>query len=245
MTALVWLFCVSALAGRSSAKLSLARASFYTDDGECAGKARQLSGQHGCGPAKIFWLSPISEMGLDVDANLRFACKGERLYVTQCDDDSCTESCTGWQLVPDISPGDCVGEAVRFNCVPAGDAPRPVHIHEPVGSTPIPQYNALIDLYLSTRGKRWSETTNWLQGDPCDGAWFGVKCLGGNITQLTLTGNGLNGTLPSSLSTLKHLEELSLSWNTDLTSKLPDVFGDMKRLHSLYLEGTSFRGRLP
>ena len=35
---------------------------------------------------------------------------------------------------------------------------------------------ALFELYGSTNGSDWKNSTNWLQGDPCDNDWYGVFC---------------------------------------------------------------------
>ncbi len=41
---------------------------------------------------------------------------------------------------------------------------------------PFLQLLALTDLYSATNGSGWSVKTNWLTGDPCVNAWFGVMC---------------------------------------------------------------------
>lgn len=38
------------------------------------------------------------------------------------------------------------------------------------------QKTALTNLYSATAGANWSTKTNWLIGDPCTSAWFGVTC---------------------------------------------------------------------
>lgn len=35
---------------------------------------------------------------------------------------------------------------------------------------------ALSDLYGTTRGAGWLNSTNWLAGDPCGHQWYGVEC---------------------------------------------------------------------
>ena len=35
---------------------------------------------------------------------------------------------------------------------------------------------ALVDLYYSTNGEGWTESGNWLDGDPCLNQWHGVTC---------------------------------------------------------------------
>ena len=52
---------------------------------------------------------------------------------------------------------------------------------------------ALQDLYNSTNGDRWTYSTNWLQGDPCDDNWYGLNCVNGHIDAILLQQNNLGG----------------------------------------------------
>ena len=107
---------------------------------------------------------------------------------------------------------------------------------------------ALVDAYHATGGARWVNSDNWLHGDPCTNAWFGVTCSVGSCpfkkiacvvscrmavlvvcvvpliplhfaaccficrcSTLTVSGNGLNGTLPESLSVMTDLQYV---WGT-------------------------------
>lgn len=36
--------------------------------------------------------------------------------------------------------------------------------------------NALVDIYNMAGGSHWFSSTNWLTGDPCEDAWFGILC---------------------------------------------------------------------
>ena len=42
------------------------------------------------------------------------------------------------------------------------------------------QRAALIDLYNSTAGFLWTNSSGWMSGDPCGAGWYGVKCDPGN-----------------------------------------------------------------
>ena len=57
------------------------------------------------------------------------------------------------------------------------EAPQMKRICAPTGQ-------ALEELYNSTNGPKWKNNANWLQGDPCQQAWYGVLCKGSNITHL-------------------------------------------------------------
>ena len=49
---------------------------------------------------------------------------------------------------------------------------------------PLPylQREALIALYSSTAGSRWTFSAQWLTGDPCLNSWFGVTCGASNTS---------------------------------------------------------------
>ena len=67
---------------------------------------------------------------------------------------------------------------------------------------------ALVDLFSVTSGLTWLSSTLWLtSASPC--SWFGVTCDTVNgatvVVSLSLPSNGLQGTLPSSMSALTAL----------------------------------------
>ncbi|RAJ93002.1 Leucine-rich repeat (LRR) protein [Larkinella arboricola] len=131
-----------------------------------------------------------------------------------------------------------------------------------------PDYQPLVDLYNSTNGPGWTNQTNWLSGcDPCNG-WYGVKCSGGRVTELSLSKNGLDGripesignltnlqrlsfyinqlsgTIPASLSKLTNLQTLMLSYN-QLSGSIPESVGKLTNLQSLQLEHNQLSGPIP
>ena len=84
-------------------------------------------------------------------------------------------------------------------------------------SIPYEQRNALIDFYEATNGAGWQTKTNWLNLDPCDNEWYGVKCESVGETMvigISLPSNNLKGTLPSSLSSLINLNYVHLTDNS-------------------------------
>ena len=44
--------------------------------------------------------------------------------------------------------------------------------------------SALSDLFTATHGASWSNSTNWLSGDPCANGWSGITCTNGLVTAL-------------------------------------------------------------
>ena len=84
-------------------------------------------------------------------------------------------------------------------------------------ATPTPtvattERDALIALYDATDGANWKNSDNWLTDKPL-GSWYGVSTDGGgNVTELDLSRNDLNGLVPD-LSALTNLMKLNLSYN--------------------------------
>ena len=96
---------------------------------------------------------------------------------------------------------------------------------------------ALVGLYNSAGGSNWEHNTNWLRQAPL-GAWHGVTTdANGKVTELDLSNNSLNGSLPAALSSLSDLKVLNVSENPGLTGPLPQSFKSFN-LETLSLDGT-------
>ncbi|CAJ2633788.1 unnamed protein product [Trifolium pratense] len=65
------------------------------------------------------------------------------------------------------------------------------------------------------------------------------------LTSLSLIGNNLNGSIPSSLLTLPHLTFLSLKDNLFISGQIPNVFPKSNRFQQLDLSGNKIGGELP
>ena len=123
-------------------------------------------------------------------------------------------------------------------------------------SAPIPDEDrqVLIDFYRSTGGPDWLFNTNWLSDRPL-GEWYGVSTDGyGLVTGLTpytidgeqplggsgsrLTGNGLSGVIPSSLSQLEKLRWLYLADSPGLSGALPGSLIGLENLSGLWVNDT-------
>ncbi|MEQ8477230.1 hypothetical protein [Fulvivirga sp.] len=113
------------------------------------------------------------------------------------------------------------------------------------------EYQALVDLYNATNGEGWTDNTNWLQGNCSEdfSAWYGVTVENGDVVELVLAGNNLNGTLPSSLVNLTQLRVLNLSSLFEkpnvLAVPFPVDYMSLTNLESLYLSFIGLTGSIP
>ena len=93
-------------------------------------------------------------------------------------------------------------------------------------------------LYELAGGSSWSSSDGWLQPGPLSD-WHGVETdtIAGQVVALDLSGNGLSGALPGSLSSLKALRELRVHDNSELGGRLPLVLTGLS-LWALRYNGT-------
>lgn len=88
--------------------------------------------------------------------------------------------------------------------------------------TEIPQgeCEALYDMYYYTDGPNWIDNSEWLQNNtPC--SWYNVTCIAGQVIDLSLFRNALNGFLPSNVGNLSALKRFYVYDNQNLTGPLP------------------------
>lgn len=102
---------------------------------------------------------------------------------------------------------------------------------------------ALVDLYNSTGGPNWFNSTNWLTSAPVSN-WFGVTVTGNRVTDLNLENNGLVGTLPASIGSLTNLAFLNLNVN-QLSGTIPTEIGNLINLTILVLNVNQLSGLIP
>ena len=107
-----------------------------------------------------------------------------------------------------------------------------------------PDRAALVALYNATDGPNWEYNANWLSDAPLR-EWYGVGTdSGGRVVWLSLTNNGLNGTIPPELGSLTNLSRLYLDGN-QLSGSIPVELGSLTNLTSLYLGGNQLSGEIP
>ncbi|MDM8566892.1 hypothetical protein QUF74_14720 [Candidatus Halobeggiatoa sp. HSG11] len=93
--------------------------------------------------------------------------------------------------------------------------------------TEIPQVQceALVALYNSMSGANWTDNTDWnITNTPC--SWDRVTCSGSNVTDLNLSTNQLNGSIPPEIGNLTSLTSLDLI-GTQLSGSIPTEIGNL------------------
>jgi Leucine rich repeat N-terminal domain len=90
---------------------------------------------------------------------------------------------------------------------------------------PASERAALLALYNSTNGANWTVRTNWNSAAGSECTWYGVTCSAGdaNVTEITLPGNNLVGSIPS-LTGLTALQRFAVNQN-QLTGSIPSLAG--------------------
>ena len=118
--------------------------------------------------------------------------------------------------------------------------------HEGTGAEcpPLSEREVLAELYLATSGPEWDNSENWLTDAPL-GDWWGVSVNGqGQVVELKLGGNNLQGAIPPELSALSKLESIVL-WVNSLAGRIPPQLGHLPRLEGLWLDFNDLAGPIP
>ena len=128
--------------------------------------------------------------------------------------------------------------------VPSG-APTLEPTPSPTAAHPL-ERSALSALYLSTRGKtEWMTRTNWMDNSKHVSEWFGIKTSsGGSVTEVTMIGNGLRGSLPSEVAYLAEVTDIHLNYN-NLMSSVPSEMGLLVKMDAFHLSYNSMNASVP
>lgn len=102
------------------------------------------------------------------------------------------------------------------------------------------EYDALVDLYISTNGSDWTDQTNWITAADADN-WYGIETTKGRIHKIDLNANNLVGNLPSSIGSFSEMEELYLH-NNEISGNIPDELYNLTSLKELWIRENKFEG---
>ncbi|OGA46362.1 MAG: hypothetical protein A3G25_16245 [Betaproteobacteria bacterium RIFCSPLOWO2_12_FULL_63_13] len=109
---------------------------------------------------------------------------------------------------------------------------------------PASERQALLDLYTSTNGKGWTNSTSWNGAEGTECTWYGVTCDGtqGHVDAIDLQQNNLVGTLPSlgALTAMVHFE----TGANQLSGSIPSLSG-MTALTHFGVRGNLLSGSIP
>ena len=108
----------------------------------------------------------------------------------------------------------------------------------PPGVAPAQDRAVLRVLYNDTGGADWTNNMNWLSGEPLS-EWYGVTTdANGRVTILSLSANGLTGTIAAELGVLTtHLTGLYLNDN-ELTGPIPAALANLAQLQVFDISNT-------
>jgi hypothetical protein len=116
---------------------------------------------------------------------------------------------------------------------------------------------ALAVLYFNNGGASWTNSQNWMSGNPIcgDNGWYGALCgdsgedeyheFVDKVRELDLANNNLEGEIPESISLLTEMRLLRLNDNK-LSGNLPgEALGSLPVLLIMYLQHNDFTGSVP
>ena len=88
--------------------------------------------------------------------------------------------------------------------------------------------------------------SSWKENeDPCGGGFFGIGCnQAGKVTNISLQGKGLSGSLSTAISELRSLSGVFLHYNS-LTGEIPPEISKLTELSDLYLNVNNLTGEIP
>lgn len=115
------------------------------------------------------------------------------------------------------------------------------------------EYQALRELFDNTDGPNWSNLTGWDYPNWKNPSvvtfqdfenWYGVTVLNGDVVELNLGFNNLNGTIPSSITDLQSLRYLDISYNS-FNAPVLNILTGLSKLEFLDISSSAVTGTLP
>ena len=121
---------------------------------------------------------------------------------------------------------------------------RPPGVENPVPLKDSLQREILLEFFNATNGELWTTKNGWLsRSNECE--WFGIFCNSeGNIIEIDIPFNQLNGTIPLSFQYLTSLQVLHLSHNI-LHGSIPYSITALHNLKQLSLNNNKLEGSIP
>ena len=107
----------------------------------------------------------------------------------------------------------------------------------PAEVAPAQDWAALRVLYDGTGGADWTNNMNWLIGEPLSEGYGVTTDANGRVTILSLSANGLTGTIGAELGVLTHLTGLYLNDN-ELTGPIPPELENLVNLQVFDVRNT-------
>ncbi|MDF1697511.1 MAG: M12 family metallo-peptidase [Saprospiraceae bacterium] len=111
------------------------------------------------------------------------------------------------------------------------------------------QLDTLLNIYEDLDGEMWTNKNGWTEGwnsgscDYCN--WYGVQCnYLGEIIEINLENNNLQGSIPIDLTALSNLQRLKLN-NNGLTDTIPNYWDSLDQLFLLDLRQNALTGAIP
>ena len=151
---------------------------------------------------------------------------------------------TPTSVPPTAQPATPAPTATSVPQPTATPTPTPVPTASPTAVTVSADRAALVALYESAGGDKWTRSDNWRSDSPI-GEWYGVTTDDdGRVTQLVLVENGLVGNIPPEFGDLSNMEKLELrgNWLVDL---IPSELGSLSNLTVLDLSENWLVGEIP
>ncbi|KAJ7389322.1 hypothetical protein OS493_032176 [Desmophyllum pertusum] len=116
--------------------------------------------------------------------------------------------------------------------------------------TPKDEREVLLDIYASTNGQQWFNTSGWMNSpkETSHCSWYGITCHNNTsyIKAVVLAYNNLDGRLPSNLWKIRNLLSLCTPGNPRLRGRIGDfLFGNMSKLLTVVFNAASIAGNIP
>ena len=116
--------------------------------------------------------------------------------------------------------------------------------------TPAQERDVLLDIYSSTNGKQWYQTSGWnsSKNNTSHCTWYGITCHNDTsyVKAIVLAYNNLEGSLPNNIWKIRNLFSLCVPGNPRLRGHIGDfLFGNMTKLITVHFSASSISGDIP